>query len=137
MPLTLLSPELSQAGAGRAYLEQMQCNRHGLQLPQQVHGTLLEGEGTFIKDFRTQWITLRSSATRGTQDSDNLQIRRKPQFPHLEMPRALCTCSCTTAGALTAPTLDKSEREAALQTVREGQVASQPASLEITSLTSW
>lgn len=74
MALVMLSPELSQVGAGRAYLEQVQCDRHGLQLPQQVHGSLLEGEGTFIKGFQPTRLLYLLLPTGGTKGSNNLDI---------------------------------------------------------------
>lgn len=51
MFLDLLPLESSYTRTRRAYLEQVQCNRHGLQLPKQIHGSLLEGKITSIKDI--------------------------------------------------------------------------------------
>lgn len=41
---------LGAGGLMGPYLQQMQCDRHGLQLPQQVHGSLLEEGRAHVND---------------------------------------------------------------------------------------
>lgn len=53
-------------GHSGPYLQQVQRDGHGLQFPQQVHGSLLEGEGrTLVNDLEVSVGKLSSSHTRG------------------------------------------------------------------------
>lgn len=54
----------------RAYLKQVQRDRHGLQLPQQVHGSLLERAGCFMRTPRSQ-CTSPPLTHEGGQGSDD------------------------------------------------------------------
>lgn len=59
------------------YLQQVQRDGHGLQFPQQVHGSLLEGEGrTLVNDFEVSVGKLSSSHTRGLGEHEAVTLWR-------------------------------------------------------------